>query len=164
MTNREALEGCSAIIESKSDGMDGCKSEIQGDDADCFNADFDNSVYDGDDDSDDSANFPLTVPYDESSEDDDYAAVSPFHDDLHITNTHLENLCLHEPEDIDFEFVYALHTFVATVEGQANATKGDTMVLLDDSNSYWWLVRVVKDSSIGKLLLHHIRKTHSGVY
>jgi hypothetical protein len=53
------------------------------------------------------------------------------------------------PEDIDFEFVYALHTFVATVEGQANATKGDTMVLLDDSNSYWWLVRVVKDGSIG---------------
>lgn len=57
--------------------------------------------------------------------------------------------CLREAEDIDFEFVYALHTFVATVEGQANATKGDTMVLLDDSNSYWWLVRVVKDSSIG---------------
>jgi hypothetical protein len=57
--------------------------------------------------------------------------------------------CLRETEDIDFEFVYALHTFVATVEGQANATKGDTMVLLDDSNSYWWLVRVVKDSTIG---------------
>lgn len=54
-------------------------------------------------------------------------------------------------EDIDFEFVYALHTFIATVEGQANATKGDTMVLLDDSNSYWWLVRVVKDSTIGML-------------
>ena len=59
--------------------------------------------------------------------------------------------CLRDTEDIDFEFVYALHTFVATVEGQANATKGDTMVLLDDSNSYWWLVRVVKNSSIGKL-------------
>ena len=58
--------------------------------------------------------------------------------------------CLRETEDIDFEFVYALHTFIATVEGQANATKGDTMVLLDDSNSYWWLVRVVKDSSIGQ--------------
>lgn len=57
--------------------------------------------------------------------------------------------CLREIEDIDFEFVYALHTFVATVEGQANAQKGDTMVLLDDSNSYWWLVRVVKDSTIG---------------
>lgn len=48
--------------------------------------------------------------------------------------------------------MYALHTFVATVEGQANATKGDTMVLLDDSNSYWWLVRIVKDSSIGQYL------------
>ncbi|KAK5699182.1 protein phosphatase regulator [Elasticomyces elasticus] len=64
--------------------------------------------------------------------------------------------CLRESEDIDFEFVYALHTFVATVEGQANATKGDTMVLLDDSNSYWWLVRVVKDSSIGYLPAEHI--------
>lgn len=61
-----------------------------------------------------------------------------------------------EDEDIDFEFVYALHTFIATIEGQANATKGDTMVLLDDSNSYWWLVRVVKDSSIGYLPAEHI--------
>jgi hypothetical protein len=59
--------------------------------------------------------------------------------------------CLQELEDIDFEFVYALHNFVATVEGQANAAKGDTMVLLDDSNSYWWLVRVVKDSTIGEV-------------
>ncbi|KAF2646251.1 hypothetical protein P280DRAFT_512436 [Massarina eburnea CBS 473.64] len=65
-------------------------------------------------------------------------------------------ICLQDTEDIDFEFVYALHTFVATVEGQANATKGDTMVLLDDSNSYWWLVRVVKDSSIGYLPAEHI--------
>ena len=62
--------------------------------------------------------------------------------------------CLRELEDIDFEFVYALHTFVATVEGQANAIKGDTMVLLDDSNSYWWLVRVVKDSTIGTFQLY----------
>ncbi|EER24896.1 SH3 domain containing protein [Coccidioides posadasii C735 delta SOWgp] len=61
-----------------------------------------------------------------------------------------------DDEDIDFEFVYALHTFFATVEGQANATKGDTMVLLDDSNSYWWLVRVVKDGSIGYLPAEHI--------
>ena len=59
--------------------------------------------------------------------------------------------CLRELEDIDFAFVYALHTFIATVEGQANATKGDTMVLLDDTNSYWWLVRVVKDGSIGEM-------------
>jgi hypothetical protein len=58
---------------------------------------------------------------------------------------------LHRAEDIDFEFVYALHNFVATVDGQANAAKGDTMVLLDDSNSYWWLVRIVKDGSIGTM-------------
>ena len=45
--------------------------------------------------------------------------------------------------------VYALHHFSATVEGQANASKGEHMVLLDDSNSYWWLVRIVRDSSIG---------------
>ena len=73
-----------------------------------------------------------------------------FIDDPRFLDSGWGGECLREIEDIDFEFVYALHTFVATVEGQANATKGDTMVLLDDSNSYWWLVRVVKDSSIGK--------------
>lgn len=56
-------------------------------------------------------------------------------------------------EDIDPDFVYALHNFIATVEGQANAAKGDSMVLLDDTNSYWWLVRLVKDSSIGKFTM-----------
>jgi hypothetical protein len=45
--------------------------------------------------------------------------------------------------------MYALHSFAATVEGQANATKGDMLVLLDDTNSYWWLVRIVKDHSVG---------------
>lgn len=72
-----------------------------------------------------------------------------FPDDSRFVDSGWGGECLQELEDIDFEFVYALHTFVATVEGQANASKGDTMVLLDDSNSYWWLVRVVKDSSIG---------------
>ena len=81
--------------------------------------------------------------------DDDTGDIS-FLDELRFTDSGWGGECLREIEDIDFEFVYALHTFVATVEGQANATKGDTMVLLDDSNSYWWLVRVVKDSSIGK--------------
>ena len=46
--------------------------------------------------------------------------------------------------------MYALHSFAATVEGQANAAKGDMLVLLDDSNSYWWLVRIVKDHTVGK--------------
>ena len=82
------------------------------------------------------------------------------------TNTSWLDEGLQITEDIDFEFVYALHTFVATVEGQANATKGDTMVLLDDSNSYWWLVRVVKDSSIGmlKLALMHGRLFYALVH
>ena len=81
--------------------------------------------------------------------DDDTEDIS-FVDDSRFVDSGWGGECLRETEDIDFDFVYALHTFVATVEGQANATKGDTMVLLDDSNSYWWLVRVVKDSSIGE--------------
>ncbi|KAI8282341.1 Tip elongation aberrant protein Tea4 [Colletotrichum sp. SAR11_57] len=100
------------------------------------------------------SDFSLMIPYEPSIEDDDDEF--SFSDDSRFIAGGWGNECLHEAEDIDFEFVYALHTFVATVEGQANATKGDTMVLLDDSNSYWWLVRVVKDSSIGYLPAEHI--------
>ncbi|KAF2111507.1 hypothetical protein BDV96DRAFT_650064 [Lophiotrema nucula] len=92
----------------------------------------------------------------EGPDDDDDSNDISFSDDPRYTDSGWGGECLREVEDIDFEFVYALHTFVATVEGQANATKGDTMVLLDDSNSYWWLVRVVKDSSIGYLPAEHI--------
>jgi hypothetical protein len=90
--------------------------------------------------------------WDETSDNDKDDASDDvfFSDDPRFIDSGWGGECLRETEDIDFEFVYALHTFVATVEGQANATKGDTMVLLDDSNSYWWLVRVVKDSSIGR--------------
>lgn len=84
-----------------------------------------------------------------SLNEDDDSEVS-FDDDSRFIDSGWGGECLRDTEDIDFDFVYALHTFFATVEGQANATKGDTMVLLDDSNSYWWLVRVVKDGSIGK--------------
>jgi hypothetical protein len=90
-------------------------------------------------------------PPDPDSSSDDETGNFPFTTDLRFIDSGWGGECLREVEDIDFEFVYALHTFVATVEGQANATKGDTMVLLDDSNSYWWLVRVVKDGSIGEL-------------
>ncbi|KAL9631993.1 MAG: hypothetical protein Q9164_005584, partial [Protoblastenia rupestris] len=91
----------------------------------------------------------------EPDDDDDTEDIS-YSDHSRFVDSGWGGECLRETEDIDFEFVYALHTFVATVEGQANATKGDTMVLLDDSNSYWWLVRVVKDSSIGYLPAEHI--------
>ncbi|KAK4230901.1 hypothetical protein QBC38DRAFT_468262 [Podospora fimiseda] len=101
----------------------------------------------------------MTVPY-EPDQDVDYSSDDDgdSSDDIdpRFVDSGWGGESLQDPEDIDFEFVYALHTFVATVEGQANATKGDTMVLLDDSNSYWWLVRVVKDSSIGYLPAEHI--------
>ncbi|KAH0544351.1 hypothetical protein FGG08_001492 [Glutinoglossum americanum] len=142
------------------------------------------SFYDGDSEHDDSEeddfnDFPLSLEdsildnsfdsasssgsgstaafgsWEEDNEDDDADDIS-LSNNPRFTDSGWGGECLREIEDIDFEFVYALHTFVATVEGQANATKGDTMVLLDDSNSYWWLVRVVKDSSIGYLPAEHI--------
>ena len=58
--------------------------------------------------------------------------------------------------EIDFEFVYALHTFVAELKGQAAVEKGDTLVLLDDSNPYWWLIRVIKDFQIGYLPAQYV--------
>lgn len=95
---------------------------------------------------------------DGDNDDDDAAAADVFlSDDRRFIDSGWGGECLREIEDIDFEFVYALHTFVATVEGQANATKGETMVLLDDSNSYWWLVRVGKDGSIGKYSFFTVR-------
>lgn len=98
---------------------------------------------------DEDDDYQFLIPYDSSSGDDDDDDDAIFIDDSRFIDSGWGGECLRDTEDIDFDFVYALHTFVATVEGQANATKGDTMVLLDDSNSYWWLVRVAKDSSIG---------------
>lgn len=95
----------------------------------------------------------MTIPYEHSEDEDDDDLDISYTSDSRFIDSGWGGECLQILEDIDFEFVYALHTFVATVEGQANATKGDTMVLLDDSNSYWWLVRVVKDSSIGGLTM-----------
>ncbi|CAG8597874.1 17481_t:CDS:2, partial [Racocetra fulgida] len=59
-------------------------------------------------------------------------------------------------EEIDFSLVYALHTFNATVEGQANVVKGDSLSLLDDSNSYWWLVKVLPTDEIGYIPAENI--------
>ncbi|RUO95797.1 hypothetical protein BC936DRAFT_143207, partial [Jimgerdemannia flammicorona] len=62
-------------------------------------------------------------------------------------------------ENIDFDLVYALHTFVATVEGQASVVKGDALTLLDDSNSYWWLVKVLKTTEVGYIPAENIELT-----
>ncbi|KAI8620520.1 hypothetical protein BC830DRAFT_1098622 [Chytriomyces sp. MP71] len=48
-----------------------------------------------------------------------------------------------------FEGPTALHSFIASLEGQVSVIKGDSLVLLDDSNSYWWLVRLIKTDEIG---------------
>ncbi|KAL8730367.1 MAG: hypothetical protein Q9166_004132 [cf. Caloplaca sp. 2 TL-2023] len=102
------------------------------------------------------ANHEDDLDDDDDDDDDDDTEDFSFKNDPRYIDSGWGGECLRDTEDIDFEFVYALHTFIATVEGQANASKGDTMVLLDDSNSYWWLVRVVKDSSIGYLPAEHI--------
>ena len=57
---------------------------------------------------------------------------------------------------IDFDLVYSLHNFAATVEGQASVTKGDHLVLMDDSNNYWWLVRVLGTQEIGYIPAENI--------
>lgn len=63
---------------------------------------------------------------------------------------------LDENEPIDFSLVYALHTFVATLEGQVCVIRGDNLQLLDDSNSYWWLVKCVKTDEIGYIPAENI--------
>ena len=59
-------------------------------------------------------------------------------------------------ESIDFDLVYSLHTFIATVEGQANVVKGDSLFLMDDTNSYWWLVRTLKAQEVGYIPAENI--------
>lgn len=59
-------------------------------------------------------------------------------------------------ESIDFDLVYSLSSFAATVEGQANVVKGDSLFLMDDSNSYWWLVRVLKTQEVGYIPAENI--------
>ncbi|CAO3614145.1 unnamed protein product [Mucor fragilis] len=62
--------------------------------------------------------------------------------------------------NIDFDMVYALHTFAATVEGQASVVRGDALTLLDDSNSYWWLVKVLKTAEVGYIPAENIETPH----
>lgn len=59
-------------------------------------------------------------------------------------------------ENINFDLVYTLHTFEATVDGQASVKKGDTLTLLNDSNSYWWLIRDLKTSEVGYIPAENI--------
>ncbi|KAE9385807.1 hypothetical protein BT96DRAFT_840241 [Gymnopus androsaceus JB14] len=90
----------------------------------------------------DAANFTGTDDEERSVlEDDDSDAASM----LSIPN-----------ELIDFDLVYSLHTFAAEVEGQANAIRDDRLFLMDDSNSFWWLVRVLRTQEIGYIPAENI--------
>ncbi len=53
------------------------------------------------------------------------------------------------PEDIKPFYIYALYDFVATDPSHATTAKDDELILLDDSDSYWWLIQNVRDNSIG---------------
>ncbi|KAI7885653.1 hypothetical protein K492DRAFT_180214 [Lichtheimia hyalospora FSU 10163] len=61
-------------------------------------------------------------------------------------------------ENINFDLVYALHTFVATVEGQASVVKGDALILMEDTNIYWWLVEVLKTREVGYIPAENIEE------
>ncbi|KAI9245778.1 hypothetical protein BY458DRAFT_560719 [Sporodiniella umbellata] len=72
-----------------------------------------------------------------------------------------ESICSSVPdENIDFDLVYALHTFVATVEGQASVVKGDALVLMEDTNIYWWLVEVLTTREVGYIPAENIETSY----
>lgn len=78
------------------------------------------------------------------------------HDDFMVDDDDGSSSLSIPNESIDFDLVYALHSFAATVEGQANVVKGDSLFLMDDSNSYWWLVRVLKTQEVGYIPAENI--------
>ncbi|ORZ07635.1 hypothetical protein BCR42DRAFT_151307 [Absidia repens] len=87
--------------------------------------------------------------------DDDYVDDSDEHDEDDEEDDAGSILSIPDP-NINFDLVYALHTFAATVDGQASVVKGDALTLLDDSNSYWWLVKVLKTSEVGYIPAENI--------
>ncbi|KAJ2486423.1 protein phosphatase regulator [Coemansia sp. RSA 2320] len=52
-------------------------------------------------------------------------------------------------EDVDPAHVYALFHFPQMVDGQVTVLEGEKLTLLDDSNSYWWLVQNLRDNQMG---------------
>ncbi|CAO3698365.1 unnamed protein product [Rhizopus microsporus] len=96
--------------------------------------------------------------FEEYDEDSDSHEEEEEHEVAHEDDTGSE---LSIPDaDIDFDLVYALHTFSASVEGQATVVRGDALTLLDDSNSYWWLVKVLKTAEVGYIPAENIETPH----
>lgn len=93
---------------------------------------------------------------DDEEEDEEEYDDEEDEDDLDDEDDDLSSSPSIPDENIDFDLVYALHTFVATVEGQATVNKGNSLTLLDDSNSYWWLVRVLRTQEVGYIPAENI--------
>jgi hypothetical protein len=73
-------------------------------------------------------------------------ASNSIRNDANVSNADVGNLT---EEEIDLSVVCAMHTFVATLEGQVAVVRNEPLVLLDDTNSYWWLVKPLRSNSIG---------------
>ncbi|CAO3654569.1 unnamed protein product [Mucor hiemalis] len=93
---------------------------------------------------------PTTVYEEEEEEEEEEEYVDDDSYSMDSSNSSIPD------ENINFDLVYALHTFVATVDGQASVVKGDAMTLLDDTNSYWWLIRALKASEVGYIPAENI--------
>ncbi|KAI8064151.1 hypothetical protein BC940DRAFT_97276 [Gongronella butleri] len=94
--------------------------------------------------------------YLEDEEDDEEQALADEDEELDDDSSTFTSSPSIPDENIDFTLVYTLHTFEATVEGQASVLKGDSLTLLDDSNSYWWLVKVLKTNEVGYIPAENI--------
>ncbi|KAG0366167.1 hypothetical protein BGZ54_005714 [Gamsiella multidivaricata] len=88
-------------------------------------------------------------------DDEDFDDEEDEDEDEDMDDERSEVLSLTE-DDIDFNLVYAFHTFVATQEGQASVVRNDSLMLLEDTNVYWWLVRVLKTGVIGYIPAENI--------
>ncbi|KAJ3364608.1 hypothetical protein HDU91_002496 [Kappamyces sp. JEL0680] len=73
-----------------------------------------------------------------------------------LTSAYLEPVT--SEAEIDYSLVYALFTFVASMEGQISVLKGEPLELLDDSNSYWWAVKCMSTSEIGYIPAENIER------
>lgn len=107
--------------------------------------------------------LPEPDPNDDLSDSEYNDSYGPANDDLQrsvIEDDEIEDdddSQLSVPDEaIDFHLVYSLRKFVATTEGQANVKKGESMFLIDDTNSYWWLVRVLATQDIGYIPAENI--------
>lgn len=71
-----------------------------------------------------------------------------------LTSAYLEPVT--SEKEIDYSLVYALFTFVASMEGQISVLRGEPLELLDDSNSYWWAVKCLSTQDIGYIPAENI--------